>query len=189
MLSTSSCNSTTSRLEFSTGSINSGEESLGQQTCTSWPIMTILVYRDGRDLGRGEFPFIHYRQTCTDGIGEALRANWLRSGAFLSPPDPSPPNHWPPTTHYWPLFACHRPLFSCSTLHAPHLTLHAPPAGSGRAQTLPRWPLPSTNRRIDKDRTGPDLDERPVSIQYVTELGDCCGKINPFLPDSLRTNR
>ena len=65
-------NSTTSRLEFSTGSINSGEESLGQQTCTSWPIMTNLVYRDGRDLGRGEFPFIHYRQTCTDGIGEAL---------------------------------------------------------------------------------------------------------------------
>jgi hypothetical protein len=34
--------------------------------------MTTLVYRDGRDLGRGEFPFIHYRQTCTDGIGEAL---------------------------------------------------------------------------------------------------------------------
>ena len=28
-------NSTTSRLEFSTESINSGEEPLGQQTCTS----------------------------------------------------------------------------------------------------------------------------------------------------------
>ena len=28
-------NSTTSRLEFSMGSINSGEEPLGQQTCTS----------------------------------------------------------------------------------------------------------------------------------------------------------
>ena len=65
-------NSTTSRLEFSTGSINSGEEPLGQQTCTSWPFMTNLVYRDGRDLGSGGFPFIHYRQTCTDGIGEAL---------------------------------------------------------------------------------------------------------------------
>src|SRR5271165_2872079 len=70
--STSARNSTTSRLEFSTGSINSGEEPLGQQTCTSWPFMTNLVYRDGRDLGRGGFPFIHYRQTCTDGIGEAL---------------------------------------------------------------------------------------------------------------------
>ena len=65
-------NSTTSRLEFSTGSINSGEEPLGQQTCTSWPLMTNLVYRNGRDLGRGEFPFIHCGQTCTDGIGEAL---------------------------------------------------------------------------------------------------------------------
>ena len=53
-------------------SINSGEEPLGQQTCTSWSIMTTLVYRDGRDLGRGGFPFIHYKQTCTDGIGEAL---------------------------------------------------------------------------------------------------------------------
>ena len=72
--STSAHNSTTSRLEFSTESINSGEEPLGQQTCTSWPIMTALVYRDGRDLGRGEFPFIHYRQTCTDGISEALRS-------------------------------------------------------------------------------------------------------------------
>src|SRR5271166_1204538 len=70
--STSARNSTTSRLDFSTGSINSGEEPLGQQICTNWPFMTNLVYRDGRDLGRGEFPFIHYRQTCTDGIGEAL---------------------------------------------------------------------------------------------------------------------
>src|SRR5208337_2971123 len=70
--STAARNSTPSRLEFSTESINSGEEPLGQQTCTSWSIMTTLVYRDGRDLGRGEFPFIHYRQTCTDGIGEAL---------------------------------------------------------------------------------------------------------------------
>ena len=71
--STSAHNSTTSRLEFTTGSINSGEEPLGQQTCTSWSLMTNLVYRNGRDLGRGGFPFIHCRQTCTDGIGEALR--------------------------------------------------------------------------------------------------------------------
>src|SRR5208337_1097987 len=53
--STSARNSTTSRLEFSTESNNSGEEPLGQQTCTSWLIITTLVYRDGRDLGRGEF--------------------------------------------------------------------------------------------------------------------------------------
>jgi hypothetical protein len=92
-------------------------------------------------------------------------------------------------TDYSLLATVRVPRTALLVLHAPHLTLHAPPAGSGRAQTLPRWPLPSTDRRIDKDRTGPDLDERPVSIQYVTELGDCCGKINPFLPDSLRTNR
>src|SRR5208282_890250 len=75
---TSARNSTTSRLEFSTGSINSGEEPLGQQICTSWPFMTALVYRNGRDLGRGGFPFIHYRQTCTDGIGEALHGFGLQ---------------------------------------------------------------------------------------------------------------
>ena len=70
---TSVRNLSTSQFEHSTGSINSGEEPLGQQTCTSWSIMTTLVYRNGRDLGRGGFPFIHYRQTCTDGIGEALQ--------------------------------------------------------------------------------------------------------------------
>jgi len=40
------------------------------------------------------------------------------------------------------------------------------PAGSGRAQTLPRWLLPDTDSRIGKDRTGPDRDERspPISV-------------------------
>ena len=67
----------TSQFEHSTGSTNSGEEPLGQQTCTSWSIMTTLVYRDGRDLGRGGFPFIHYKKACTDGIGEALATRAL----------------------------------------------------------------------------------------------------------------
>jgi len=31
---------------------------------------------------------------------------------------------------------------------------------------------------------GPDLDDRPLYIQYVTEPGDFCGEINPFLPES-----
>ena len=53
-----------------------------------------------------------------------------------------------------------------STLHAPrHPRRHPPgPAGAGRAQTLPRWLLPGTNRRNAKDRPGPDLDERPSSF-------------------------
>src|SRR5271157_5524217 len=78
------------------------------------------------------------------------------------------------TTDHWPLFS--------------RSTLHASPAGSGRAQTFPRWLLPSTDRRIEKDRTGPDLDERPIHIQYVTEIqhvtepGNFFGQINPFLP-------
>ena len=46
----------------------------------------------------------------------------------------------------------------------------APPAGSGRAQTFPRWLLPVTDNRIGKERTGPDLDERSFSIQYVAEI-------------------
>jgi len=56
-----------------------------------------------------------------------------------------------------------RPLFPRSTLHAPrHPRRHPPgPAGSGRAQTLPRWLLPDTNRRFVKERTGPDRDEGP----------------------------
>src|SRR5271157_6007591 len=84
------------------------------------------------------------------------------------------------------------PTFTCPLTLAQRLTPHAPPAGSGRAQTLPRWLLPSTDRRIDKDRTGPDLDERSVHIQYVTEFqyvtkpGNFFGEINPFLPACLR---
>src|SRR5271157_1515584 len=42
--------------------------------------------------------------------------------------------------------------------------------------------LPDTNRRFVKERTGPDLEERPVCIQYVTESGDLFGEIKLFLP-------
>jgi len=78
--------------------------------------------------------------------------------------------------------------FDSDTLHASRSTPHASrsttpvPAGSGPAQTLPRWLLPATDRRIGKDRTGPNLEEWPFYMQYVTESGDCCGKIDPFLP-------
>jgi hypothetical protein len=41
--------------------------------------------------------------------------------------------------------------------------------------------MPSTDGQIDKDRTAPDLDERPFSIQYVTEPGDRFGQIKLFL--------
>jgi hypothetical protein len=50
-------------------------------------------------------------------------------------------------TDHWPLFSFYSPL---ATRH-----LALPPT------TLYRWLLPSTDRRIDKDRTRPDLKERP----------------------------
>ena len=60
-------------------------------------------------------------------------------GRFLSPPARSLRIHWP--------------LSSRSTLHAPR---HPPlgPAGSGHAQTLPRWLLPATDRRITNRPNG-----------------------------------
>jgi len=71
-----------------------------------------------------------------------------------------------PATGYWPLFSCHWPPLATRHFLQIHWPLfsHPPPgpAGSGRAQTLPRWLLPDTDMRIVKDRTGPDLDERPV---------------------------
>jgi|SRR5271157_5421494 len=77
------------------------------------------------------------------------RANWLRFGAFLSPSAPCLRLHWALTTGHYS--------------HAPrHPRRHPPgPAGSGRAQTLPRWQLPDTNSRIGKDRTGPGLLSSP----------------------------
>jgi len=66
--------------------------------------------------------------------------------------------------------------FDSVSPHAPRPTMSGP-AGSGRAQTLPRWLPPLTDCRIPKQRTGPDLDERLLSIQYVTEPGDRFGQI------------
>jgi len=73
-------------------------------------------------------------------------------------------------------------------IHWPLFSRRPPgPAGSGHAQTLPRWLLPSTDRRIGKDRTEPDRDDRPLSIQYVTEPGDPFGQIKLFLPTRRRS--
>ena len=53
----------------------------------------------------------------------------------------------------------------------------------GQAVRRPsRWLLHATDRRIGKDRTGPDLDERPHYIHYVTDAGNFFEQINPFLP-------
>jgi len=102
------------------------------------------------------------------------RANWLCSGAFLLPRD-LPAAHSLATGH------CSRA--TVLPPHASRLTLHASCLTSGFTSCAdpPRWLLPDTDRRIDKDRTGPDLDERSVHIQYVTGPGDSSGQIQPFL--------
>src|SRR5271157_3057604 len=72
--------------------------------------------------------------------------------------------------------------------HAPRATPHTPPAGSGRARTPPRL-LPDTDSRIGKDQTGPDLDKRPLYMQYVTESGDSCGQNQLFSSRSSPSDR
>src|SRR5208282_3518577 len=72
-------------------------------------------------------------------------------GAFLPPPASSLQFHWP--------------LITILPSHAPRPT--PGPAGSGRAQTLPRWLQPDTDSRIGKDRTGPDRDERSLSFSMA----------------------
>ncbi len=86
------------------------------------------------------------------------------------------------------LTAGHYPLAPRSTPHAPRPTRRHPPgpAGASRARTLPRWLLLGTNHRIAKDPTGPDLDERPLLFQYVTEAGGSSDKINSLLPTRRR---
>ena len=75
------------------------------------------------------------------------------------------------------------PNVHLATILPPHATRSTPDQRrSGRAQTLPRWLLPDTDTRVGKDRTRPDLHERPVFIQYVTEPGDSFGQIK-HLPE------
>ena len=81
----------------------------------------------------------------------------------------------------------HRPPGHCSPASRP--TPHAGTSGVRPCADPPAGLLHATNRRIDKGRTGPDLNERRVYIQYVTEPGNSYGKINPFLPDSPPPNR
>ena len=92
-------------------------------------------------------------------------------GAFLSLPTFSLRLHWPLATILSPLATISR--------RPPG------PAGSGRAQTLPRWLLPATDCRIAKDRMGLIWPSGP-SILLCTEPGNSCGKSNPFAPPRRR---
>src|SRR5271165_330305 len=81
----------------------------------------------------------------------------------------------------WPFFSCraisllriHWPLTTILSLHAPRLTPQASSLTSGVRSCADRPPLailPSTDHRIVKDQARPDPDERPVHVQYVTEI-------------------
>ena len=78
-----------------------------------------------------------------------------------------------------------RPHEEAATGYPPLFTRPTPHAGTSgfRPGTdLPLWILAATDCRIVKDQAGPDLDERPLYIKYVTEPGDSFGQICPFLP-------
>jgi len=103
--------------------------------------------------------------------GPQISAESGRATRSLAPGKPG----WPPMTTW--------PLFSRPTPRAPH-----PTSGVRSCADPPRWLLPDTNRRFVKDRTGSNLDERPLYIQYVTEPGDSCGEIDPFFSPPLGTD-
>jgi len=113
---------------------------------------------------------------------------------------------------FWPFFSCraifllriHWPLATILLPHAPRPTPHAPrptphasrptphdsSLTSGVRSCADRPPLailPSTDHRIVKDQARPDPDERPVHVQYVTEIqhltesGNFPCQIHPFV--------
>ncbi len=123
-----------------------------------------------------------------------IRANWLRFGAFLSPP--APPFG---LTDDWPLPSRSTLCAPRPTPHAPRPTPHAPrsPLMPGTNRRIPhelQSPLlyfralssatassraggePGTGAAVVKDRTGPDLEERSIHIQYITETGNSSDK-------------
>src|SRR5208282_2143477 len=103
----------------------------------------------------------------------SLRAEWATH--FLAPGkrgwSPPSPGHCSPASRLTP--------------HAPRAT----PQQRGQVVRRPSHAgYSDTKRRITKDRTGPDLDERPLYIQYVT--GRTIRSENPsFFPRSPPPNR
>ena len=94
----------------------------------------------------------HFRPFCPHpAYGSSLRAEG--GTHFLAPPTrawhPRPPGHWSPTP----------------------IATTPGPAGSGRAQTFPRWATAVHRPRLDRDRAGPDLDDRPPYYSVCHRTG------------------
>jgi hypothetical protein len=83
----------------------------------------------------------------------------------------------------FPLFAFtgHWLLFSCHCSRATDHDSPTPRQTSGIRSCADPPPVATACHR-----TGPDLDERPVSIQYVTKPDDPFGQIKLFLPTRRR---
>ena len=99
-------------------------------------------------------------------------SNWLRFGVFLSPTVPSFRIHWPLTTV----------LVLLTTIlpfHAPRRTRE--PAGSGRAQTVPRWLLP-VQPTANCQGTCEHRSRRAGPLSSVCAcIAIFCGQITAFL--------
>jgi hypothetical protein len=84
-------------------------------------------------------------------------SNWLCFCSFPSSPVSSLRIHWPLTTGYCSRAMGHYPLASRP---APHAALRWDQRGQVMRKPSPAG-ISVTDRRIAKDRTGPDLDEHP----------------------------
>ena len=104
----------------------------------------------------------HFRPFCPHpAYGSSLRAEGCTH--LLAPPTrawhPRPPGHWSP---------------------APSFTTPGP-AGSGRAQTFPRWLLPSTDRGLTEIERGP---MSTIGLPYYSvchRIGRSCRKDQTFM--------
>ena len=82
---------------------------------------------------------------------------------------------WVAPTVPWPLFSRSRPTLP------PHAPRHADQRGQVVRRPSPAGYCLTPTAELPKTERGPISTSGP-SIQYVTEPGDSCGKINPFFP-------
>ena len=89
------------------------------------------------------------------------------------------------TTGHYSLATDHNSLTPRPTPHAPR---RRPPQPAGSVcEETPRWLLPDTNRRLVKERTGSDLDERPVYFSMSPNRSIAAEKSICFFPTRCRT--
>jgi len=95
-------------------------------------------------------------------------------------------------TDYWLLATVLVPRATILSLHAPRPTPHAALRWDQRGQVV-RKPSPAgisvTDRRIAKDRTGPDLDEHPYLIMSPNQAIPADKSNNSSSSRSPPTNR